>query len=81
MLSFAQVLNCTIDFLLGLSNDTTPPEAKQKATIIDGGLYDEEVEYIRRYRAMSPEMRAVALAMLEAVEKVRQNQDSSSTDK
>lgn len=74
--SFASYFNVSIDYLLGKTDIKKEPTAQ-----IGDKLFGEEAEILKMFRAASPELKAAALAMLEAAERNRLNNNSSSKDK
>ena len=73
----AEVLHTTPAYLMGWADG---PEPKEEQPAVEDELSKEEVEYIKLFRAASPELQVAALAMLEAAEKARLARDSSAKD-
>lgn len=72
----SEFFNVSIDYLLGNTDIKKEPTAQ-----IGDKLFGEEAEILKMFRAASPELKAAALAMLEAAERNRLNNNSSSKDK
>ena len=61
LLKLADYFGVTVDYLLGRSDTGTQ---KEKPTVKDDELSDEEQELINLYRAATPEMRKIANRIL-----------------
>lgn len=65
----AKLLDTSIDYLLGKTDDPDPSGQTEKPTsTLEDGLSAELREIIALYKAASPEVRAAMLAMLRAAE-------------
>ena len=73
----AKELDCSVDYLLGQTDNPAQQHEKSPPTNDGDGLTAQELEYLKMYRAATPELQAAALAMLEAAEKARLARGSS----